>query len=89
MELIVEEFNKLIENKNKEIENLIILKGKNKNLKDNTNIDDISNISLDQPLEDKDIIDYRTKQTISKILTEQDRKLKSSKAYKKKQDINI
>lgn len=47
----------------------------------------MSNLMSDEDIKDnKDNIDYTAKQTLSKIALEQDRKHKSSKAYKNAQD---
>ena len=73
MDTLLEEFNKLIENKNKEIEEKFLLK--TKKMKDVISSDDITPVSIDT-------IDYNTKKTISKINAEKERKYKASKAYK-------
>lgn len=74
MELLIEEFNAMIDKKNKEIEEKFILKTK----KTSNQIDE--NTILPDSIEK---IDYTTKKTIYKINAEQDRKYKASKAYKK------
>lgn len=78
MEELKEDFDKYIELKNKEITELYNNKLKNKKT---TNIEEIpDNIEK---------IDINTKKTYSKILAEQDRKYKSSKAYKKLQECIV
>lgn len=88
MESVVDYFDKLIDEKNKEIEQKYLLKVKN--IKMNVDVvdqTDTQSVSTDilQPVstDNKNIIDYTTKQTINKINAEQDRKFRASKAYKK------
>ena len=66
-EELLNNFNNLIDIKNKEVE--LILNSKNKKMMNN-NSNELS---------------YDAKKTIAKINAEQERKLKSSKAYKKEQ----
>jgi hypothetical protein len=97
MEILNINFDKIIDEKNKEIEQLYLLKTTKKTTKTNTKTEntitdtntdtntntDIIKIETKEEIDNKNIIDFRTKQTISKIKLELDRKYKSSKAYKK------
>lgn len=88
MDLLKQEFDKYVELKNKEIEEMIENKSKNRKMKDNNTEDDtIEGCSEEQP--DIEKIDFNTKKTYSRILAEQDKKLKSSKAYKKLHELTI
>ena len=88
MESVVDYFDKLIDEKNKEIEQKYLLKVKNIKMSvDVVDQTDIQSVETDTPkpvsTDNKNIIDYTTKQTINKINAEQDRKFRASKAYKK------
>lgn len=74
MEDLNNTFDLLILEKNKEVDNLLLLKNK-KVIKDKD--------------KDKDSIDFLTKKTINKINDEIEKKLKASKSYKKTQLYNI
>jgi hypothetical protein len=71
MEELNREFDELLARKTTEMNEILNLKIKNGKMTDNNKID---------------IIDYQSKSTLNKISAEQDRKLKSSKAYKSQQD---
>ena len=86
MDLLVEKFDKMIEEKNKEIEIKFLLKQKktNKDIKQDKDISEhISNEIIEEADDTINNIDYNTKKTLYKINAEIDRKYKSSKAYKK------
>jgi len=96
MELLKEEFDIYIDKKNKEIEEILLAKQLNRKMKDDSkksniqdNVDSVDEEQQTINKEEEQIninkIDYTTKKTISKIFLEQDRKLKSSKNYKKQQ----
>lgn len=93
MDTLKEEFDKYIENKNKEVEEILLSKEVNRKMKldniklANDELDINNNQNKDKEIEEENIdkIDYRTKKTLSSILLEQDRKLKASKNYKKAQ----
>jgi hypothetical protein len=93
MDILKDEFDKYIELKNKEVEEILLLKDVNRKMKQNEtkkskaddNEIDKNIIKEDNQEENIDRIDYRTKKTISNILLEKDRKLKASKNYKKQQ----
>lgn len=90
MELLVEKFDKLIEEKNKEIEKKYLLKTKKiatVSLEDIKEDDTDTNVIV--VIDNKDTIDYTTKKTIYKINAELDRKYKSSKLYKNLQAYSI
>jgi len=71
MEELNREIDELLAKKTTEMNDILNLKIKNGKM---TNVNKI------------DIIDYQSKSTLNKIYTEQDRKLKSSKAYKNQLD---
>lgn len=84
MELLVEEFNAMIDKKNKEIEEKFLLKTKKTSAKiESDNQLSHDDISCDNQNDNIEKIDYTTKKTIYKINAEQERKYKASKAYKK------
>lgn len=87
MELLKEEFDRYVELKNKEIEELLENKSKNRKMKEQDNGILIEKDCSEEQSKDK--IDFNTKKTYSKILAEQDKKYKSSKAYKKLQSLLI
>lgn len=88
MEILKDEFDTYIELKNNEIENMVETKLKNRKMKENIK-KSISEESclIEQP--DIEKIDFNTKKTYYKILETQNKKLKSSKAYKKLQALLV
>jgi hypothetical protein len=71
MEQLNQVLDTLLTRKAEEVVNILNSKVKNAKMTDSNNINDI---------------DYHSKTTLSKIAAEQDRKLKSSKAYKNQQN---
>jgi|OM-RGC.v1.033236863 hypothetical protein len=71
MEYLNKEIDEILVNKTEELNNILKLKLEKRKMTDVDNID---------------VIDYHSKSTLGKISAEQDRKLKSSKAFKKQSD---
>lgn len=92
MEILTQEFDEFLESKHKEIEELYETKTKKVSKKENTIDDDLLEEIQEEETEEKedvDKVDFNTKKTYGRILAAQDKKLKSSKAYKKKMADSI
>jgi hypothetical protein len=82
MEQLNAKFDSILQEKCKEIAEIALSKNKNKKMIDNvnnmSNASNVSNVSNE--------LGYGVKTTLYKINAEQERKLKASKAYKKKEE---